>query len=671
MGPQQARIGLLYVRVSVLDEEVEHGSPEQQTHMGHEIAKMLSERTGIQHIIRYVLIEEKGVSGGTTKRPKYQQLIELVVSGKVDFICSKEISRLSRSTRDFCDLMELCRKQGVAVHIRGLDLQPDTPIGQLMFQLLALLAEFERAMTIRRVKDSSRSATINNGKLNGGRLPKGLDYGDRAGYPVPNAKDLDQVIYLMKTFVETGSLKSTLQEAHRLEIRNKDGGAFSYTTLKSLLTNRLLIGKKLVLHGLQDEQQTDVDLPHGAVVPVDLFEEVQKQIRNLDGGRKNRGARRIYPLSGLLFAEDNSPFTVQSGTSRSGKVFYYYRNQKNDMRVDANELEVAIFKFLKNSFQSNKELEAIIKGLQKEKSGRLEVLNAQIHSITQELSGLEKQDKSLLADLRSRAGVDSKTKALVWLEQQITDSEARKQELSSKLEALRRELHHLDGAQAGAKAVRSALETTFHRLEKADPVRKRHFLRRVIKRIVLSSDNKATIFWSIPGSHNLEERGVVPGIDWWANLEPGQPNFPPLPPHQLQNIISIRTSSKYSNEVFLREHYIEKGLSAAQIAALSFSSKKTILKYLRHYEIDVRPADSQRNLIFGQRIQSGSIVANPRTAKLIQKIISERNTGRSYREIADRMNAINLLPSRCSKWHAASIRKVYLKNFAYPDLAPF
>jgi len=103
------KIGAVYSRVSVEDpEEVEHGSLEQQGHLCRELANQLTARTGIPHRIRFRLIEKKGVSGGTTKREKYQQLLDLIRTRKIDFILAKEISRLSRSSKDFAELTELC-----------------------------------------------------------------------------------------------------------------------------------------------------------------------------------------------------------------------------------------------------------------------------------------------------------------------------------------------------------------------------------------------------------------------------------------------------------------------------------------------------------------------------------------------------------------------------------
>lgn len=50
----------IYGRVSDDDAtEVDHGSLEQQEHMGRAMAMQLTESTGIKHVVKYMLIQEK------------------------------------------------------------------------------------------------------------------------------------------------------------------------------------------------------------------------------------------------------------------------------------------------------------------------------------------------------------------------------------------------------------------------------------------------------------------------------------------------------------------------------------------------------------------------------------------------------------------------------------
>jgi DNA invertase Pin-like site-specific DNA recombinase len=131
------KIIALYGRVSVLDEDVTHGSLEQQENICRDLLRHLEISTGYKMEVRHVLIEERGISGATQNRPKFQTLRRLIITGQIDGVCAKEISRLSRSTKDFIEFMDLCGHHGVAIYIPGLNMDPSDPLGSLVFNPIA------------------------------------------------------------------------------------------------------------------------------------------------------------------------------------------------------------------------------------------------------------------------------------------------------------------------------------------------------------------------------------------------------------------------------------------------------------------------------------------------------------------------------------------------------
>jgi site-specific DNA recombinase len=320
------KIGALYGRVSV-DEAAEKGtSLESQEIIGLEFAKSLTERTGIKHSIKYKLIEQRGASGKDTNRPEYQKLLNLIRGRKIDFITAKEISRLSRSTLDFASLTDLCKQNNVAIYIRGLDLDPSSPMGEMLFKLLSVLAEFERKMIVSRVTESARARMLTQGHSNGGKTPLGFDlHATRKGFWTPNVEELQKVEEVFKIFVESGSLKYTLDETRRLRINSKSKKPFTYHSLGILLRNRAYIGQRMVTHGANNELKTDVQLPHGCVISKELFDEVQHKLEAQDSGKTVRtiNSMRVYLLTGILFFQDGSAFCGQRGTSANGQRRFY------------------------------------------------------------------------------------------------------------------------------------------------------------------------------------------------------------------------------------------------------------------------------------------------------------------------------------------------------------
>jgi site-specific DNA recombinase len=275
------------------------------------MARQLSTKD-VDYVVKYVLIEEKGLSGGNTKRPKFQELCRLVDSGQIDVVLSKEISRISRSTMDFCNFMDRCSKQNVAVHIKDLNVDPTTPMGGAMFKILAVVAELERELTRERTKSSLRSALVNNAKLNGGHIPLGFDPNPAAkGFWLINKEEIKQVEFLMTRFTETLSYKQTLIEAEQKGIKAKNGKKLTQDALRSLLENEKLIG--IARTTWQGEEKV-VQLRHGQAISPDLFSRVQEAVQKVSKDFKKNGttysmafwSMRMVPLSRQPVARDRA-----------------------------------------------------------------------------------------------------------------------------------------------------------------------------------------------------------------------------------------------------------------------------------------------------------------------------------------------------------------------------
>ena len=53
---------------------------------------------------------DKGISGTKQDREKYQEVVELIKSGQVDTLIVLSLSRLSRSVKETCKVVELMKK---------------------------------------------------------------------------------------------------------------------------------------------------------------------------------------------------------------------------------------------------------------------------------------------------------------------------------------------------------------------------------------------------------------------------------------------------------------------------------------------------------------------------------------------------------------------------------
>lgn len=100
-------------------------------------------------------------SGTKVNRPELQKLLEIVKSG--DVIVTTEVSRITRSTKQLCDIIELCKERRLKLVIQNsvtIDCSTGEidPMTEAFLQMAGVFAQLERNMTVSRIKSGLRNA---------------------------------------------------------------------------------------------------------------------------------------------------------------------------------------------------------------------------------------------------------------------------------------------------------------------------------------------------------------------------------------------------------------------------------------------------------------------------------------------------------------------------------
>ncbi|MEG0649729.1 MAG: recombinase family protein [Oscillospiraceae bacterium] len=107
-------------------------------------------------------------SGTKTDRPELQKLLNKVIDG--DTIVTTEISRITRSTKQLCDIIDLCKdkhlkliiKNSITIDCANGELDPMT---EAFLQMAGVFAQLERNMTVSRIKSGLSNARAKGVKL--------------------------------------------------------------------------------------------------------------------------------------------------------------------------------------------------------------------------------------------------------------------------------------------------------------------------------------------------------------------------------------------------------------------------------------------------------------------------------------------------------------------------
>jgi DNA invertase Pin-like site-specific DNA recombinase len=113
------------------------------------------------------VFHDQGVSGATKRegRSGLDELMKAAIRKEFDMIAIWSIDRLARSTLELFNTMSDLYEKKIDLYVHKQAVDTSTPSGRMMWQLLGVFAEFERAVIQERVK-----AGIQNARLNGVRL---------------------------------------------------------------------------------------------------------------------------------------------------------------------------------------------------------------------------------------------------------------------------------------------------------------------------------------------------------------------------------------------------------------------------------------------------------------------------------------------------------------------
>ncbi|WP_375476986.1 recombinase family protein [uncultured Jatrophihabitans sp.] len=143
---RQSKLALLYIRVSTADQVDEGASLATQT------ATLLAEAERRGWDVE--IVADEGLSGATiAKRPQLTLALDRLDRGEADVLLAQRVDRLSRSVADFAQLMDRAKRKRWQLVALDLGVDTSTPAGDLMANVLASVAQYERKIISQRTRE--------------------------------------------------------------------------------------------------------------------------------------------------------------------------------------------------------------------------------------------------------------------------------------------------------------------------------------------------------------------------------------------------------------------------------------------------------------------------------------------------------------------------------------
>ena len=109
---------------------------------------------------------DEGISGskGRDKRPAFDSLLKGVARRDFDQIVTWSVDRLGRSLPDLVTFLNDIQSKNVDLYLHQQGVDTSTPSGRMMFQMLSVFAEFERAIIRERILAGLRRTNRKSGR---------------------------------------------------------------------------------------------------------------------------------------------------------------------------------------------------------------------------------------------------------------------------------------------------------------------------------------------------------------------------------------------------------------------------------------------------------------------------------------------------------------------------
>jgi len=186
---------------------------------------------------------DDGYSGATLDRPALTRLRKDIRLGKVDFVMVYKLDRLSRNIRDTVNLVLEEWAQQYKINFRSVteDFNTNSPLGTLIFSILASFAHFERDV-IRERTTSGRRRRAQEGRRPTGNPPYGYAPGPERGTMVVIPEEAQVVRRIFDAYIRGEGFAAIATALNSEGIRTRKGGLWTDKAVRDIIINETYTG---------------------------------------------------------------------------------------------------------------------------------------------------------------------------------------------------------------------------------------------------------------------------------------------------------------------------------------------------------------------------------------------------------------------------------------------
>ncbi|MBE7439258.1 MAG: recombinase family protein [Spirochaetales bacterium] len=638
-GPNQVRRVAFYVWVSTEGQaRVVEGSLKNQEQM---LASELRRRNTGQNWGRLVgSYVDGGFSGSSIDRPEFKRLLADVERGTIDAIFFTELSRLSRSLKDFLNIFEFTQQHKCDLVCLKTEIDTTSPFSNLVVRILMVFAEFERDMTADRIRRNAYERS-KRGLAYGGFEPLGYKRDpEHKGKLLVDPEEARIVRDIFQTYLRKRSLLESLKalkkkyEHPRIQKLSRNG-------IYGILTNRMYIGIREIKTTNGSEE---VPGKWTAIVTDKTFGQVRDILSG--NGPGPRTPRHNYIFSGLIHcARCGKKLQGKSGKGRSGQARYYYAHPGRCTEgglhsIEAEDAHKLVEGWLTRMYKDKEYFHELLGIGKEELSKKLRALKSSLKRLDHEDAALRKKLHNATTQSLLKEGPATKALAEKDAEQllaRLQENERQSEEQKSQAESLAAIL------SSGDDALFRLYADQLSKYLKSPPSQKCRRIFELVRTLTLGEEGLHIELVHPNGSRSSY-------IDQTAIL--------------LRDRIPLPGILLLKSKGFLKRLYHDEGLSTNAIARRIGVGQSTVSDAIQKHGLAKKTEDYAKrpqHVPFGYEYKGGKYVSNPKEQQTIRMIRQLRNAGMTLRDIAAHLNRKLVPTKRGGVWEPGMLQRLLNK----------
>ena len=334
MENEEKKIAGIYIRVSTEDQAREGFSLGEQEEKLRQLCKY-------KDFEIFKVYKDAGISAKDMKnRPAFQQMLEDMKAGKLNYIVAYKLDRVTRSVRDLEVLISTLEQYHCYLICDRDDVNTSTANGRFFVRMLTVLSQLEIEIVSERTKFGLNGA-IKAGHIPG-KVPLGY-YRDKDKTLKVDVTTKDIVLRIFEMYLEGKSYQTISNILNEEKILSPNNKKWCDSTIDRIINNKIYMGDyERYKYDTDKETELFVDVVPPIITRA-MWEEVQKQ---KEKNQRSYCRNRVYIFfQKLVCPTCGKIMTCKGAGGKKAKYMYYFCDNCN-LYYNEDEIEDCLIDYI-------------------------------------------------------------------------------------------------------------------------------------------------------------------------------------------------------------------------------------------------------------------------------------------------------------------------------------